>query len=200
MDLRSLPQALHLLSPVTACGPSKSIGKQTRAGGPSWQLRDHVVNLVPKGGVPALLTTKLHSVRLHTFDNWASSAGMFELFKMPEIRRRLDELKIRGVCRPKVARPRSAIPPIRRPDPQGRLTSIFRTFRFRMCSMRLSGATAMGPGCTPRSNVMERRHLRSMGGQTDSASAPSSEWTWRLAVFFLPGEGSTASLGCLFIC
>jgi hypothetical protein len=96
MDPRSLPQALHLLSPVTACGPSKSIGKQTRAGGPSWQLRDHVVNLVPKGGVPALLTTKLHSVRLHTFDNWASSAGMFELFKMPEIRRRLDELKIRG--------------------------------------------------------------------------------------------------------
>jgi len=59
-----------------------------------WKLLDHVVNLEPKGGVPAILTTKLHSVRLHTFDNWTPSDGMFELFKMPEIRRRLDELKV----------------------------------------------------------------------------------------------------------
>jgi hypothetical protein len=60
-----------------------------------WRLLDHVVNLEPKGGIPAILTTKLHSVRLHTFDNWTPSAGMFELFKMPEIRRRLDELKVK---------------------------------------------------------------------------------------------------------
>jgi len=60
-----------------------------------WRLMDHVVNLEPKGGVPAILTTKLHRVRLHTFDNWTPSDGMFELFKMPEIRRRLNELKVK---------------------------------------------------------------------------------------------------------
>lgn len=59
-----------------------------------WQLQDHVINLEPKGGVPALLTTKLHSVQLHTFDNWAASAGMFELFKLPEIQKRLKEFKV----------------------------------------------------------------------------------------------------------
>lgn len=60
-----------------------------------WRLLGHVVNLEPKGGVPAILTTKLNSVRLHTFDNWTPSDGMFELFKMPEIRRRLDKLKVK---------------------------------------------------------------------------------------------------------
>jgi hypothetical protein len=61
-----------------------------------WHLLDHVINLEPKGGVPALLTTKLHRVQLHTFDNWAASAGMSELLRMPELRRRFDELKIKG--------------------------------------------------------------------------------------------------------
>jgi hypothetical protein len=61
-----------------------------------WRLLDRVVNLEPRGGVPALLSTKLRSVELHTFDNWTASAGMFELFKLPEIQKRFNELKVKG--------------------------------------------------------------------------------------------------------